>query len=203
MHLARLAAELAAHQPLLAHQLPEPVRGRLHALAVGHGVEEHDRGLDLVGVRLADAVDRRPAELGRASHPRVVDARAQQHGERARGGDQHAVLALLPPRRVRVGPLARERQGHSALVGGHGLQVVGHLAGQVLADAAGLLEDLQRHVDVRRLARRPTAVGLERVAEAAVGRAVAEHGGAHRLRRRALEQVLEAPLLQHPGGPQM
>jgi hypothetical protein len=73
------------------------------------------------------------------------------------------------------------------------------LAHHRIAEAIDLVEDAQRRVDGQGLAQRPAQIGLERVAEAAIGVLVGAQRREHGLGRAALEQVQIAPAVDQPG----
>jgi hypothetical protein len=144
-------------------------------------------------VGLLDRRDLRAAVLGGVVHPRVVDVLEAR--DDLGGGDQRALGLDPPPRRARVRLEARERERDPAVGVGDRLQVVADRG----IDRVELLEHLERLPDVRRLARGAAAVGLERVAVAAVGVAIGVEGLEDVLGVATEVAMLEAALLEHSG----
>ena len=90
-------------------------------------------------------------------------------------------------------------EGGPALGGRGALEPVARARGERVVPRAGLVERTQGDRDGRRLAPRTAAVGLERVAEAAVAVGVGGDGVADGLRRAVLEEPLEAAAVEHAG----
>ena len=84
----------------------------------------------------------------------------------------------------------------AALGGRGGLELVAGAAGELLVPGVGLVEDPQRLLGGGGLGAGRAAVGLEPVAEAAVGVAVGGDGVAHGRGVAAAEQALEAAAVE-------
>ena len=102
----------------------------------------------------------------------------------------------LPPRRVRPALDVVVDEDGAALGGRGGLELVAGAAGELLVPGVGLVEDPQRLLGGGGLGAGRAAVGLEPVAEAAVGVAVGGDGVAHGRGVAAAEQPLEAAAVE-------
>ena len=168
-------------------------RPAARAVAVGGGVEERDRGLDLV--RDASSRCPRPRSSRRPRRRSATGARrAGQRRVEQRGGQQRAVGRRCPTTaRAASAPCSACATGTPP----SGAVSDAMWSADRVVGLAELVEHLQRGPDVRGLARRAAPVGLQRVAVAAVGGLVGLERGFHRRRVAVGEEEREAPLLQH------
>ena len=177
--------------------------GRLHvlerrrgALAVGHVIEEAQRAVEVVWAGRSERRDALPHQLGRPVHPFVARAAGEQRAEDLAGADQREALGRLPPRRVRPALDVVVDEDGAALGRRGGVELVAGAAGELLVPGVGLVEDPQRLLGGGGLGAGRAAVGLEPVAEAAVGVAVGGDGVAHGRGVAAAEEPLEAAAVE-------
>jgi hypothetical protein len=105
----------------------------------------------------------------------VLDPTADERGRQESGHQQgggRVVVDDLEMRRAGVVPRRREHERDAAVRIGDGLEVGECALDHGVVEASDLREDLERERGGRRLAHRSAQVGLERVAEPAVGVAV-------------------------------
>jgi catechol 2,3-dioxygenase-like lactoylglutathione lyase family enzyme len=186
------------------HRAQGPLDARedgLDTRGVRRVLEERGRAQQLVGLRRFERLELRPDPGHRALEPQVTHAAGEQdRRDRPRGYERRRRPGFgLPPGRVRpaLDPVGHER-GPARFRCGRG-QPVARAHDERLVPGVCLVEHAQRERQRRRLARRRTAVGLERVAEAPVGVAVGGDGVADGCGRPAVEGALEAAAVEHAG----
>ena len=158
-------------------------RARPRRARVRNGVEERDGEADVVagagpGRRAeVELVEPAPQNVGGAVEPGMLHAERVQRRRVGRGLGDRGGVGGLPPRAARMALDGRQAERDAAARGRSTLpsqsaapRIIG-----VVVDA-DLVEDLHGRVDPDRLAVRRAHVGLDRVAEPAVGVAMGAQG---------------------------
>lgn len=196
------AVRVQRREPLLPHQVAQPVGGGLGTRAVGSGVQEGHGRLHLVGVGLLQALHRLPAIVGGPEQPGVPHLVAVQQPDHRTGGQQLAgrVVDDREERRRRISALAGVDRRQGAVRGGDGGQIAAHALHPLPAAAPQGVQHAQGARGVQGLADRPAQIGLQRVPVPAVLVAVGVQRRLHGLRAAVQEVVGEETLLQHARG---
>src|SRR6185295_12590800 len=140
-----------------------------------------------VAAWLLVCLDRAPTPIGGPVQPFVVSdaAAVEDRGQLER---QERARLRRPPRRVRVVLEAGEYEWDAAIVICDRDEPGAGLAAHLAVRGSGLVQDVEGVQRRRRLAAWATQIGLERMAEAPVGVAVAAQRIEHRLGRTVGEQ---------------